>query len=78
MPLVLSYAKSSLSEQSMYYLRRMLLINIYYVMMTEYMEKATLQLTSLPKAGRDSRTKSENSSLFRTNMYFTFKSAVYR
>ena len=34
-------------------------------MITEYMEKATLQLMSFPSAGRDRRTKSENSSLLR-------------
>ena len=32
MPLVLGYARESLSEQAMYYLKRMLLINTYYVM----------------------------------------------
>ena len=42
-------------------------------MITEYMEKATLQLMSFPSAGRDRRTKSENSSLLRAKMYRRFR-----
>ena len=36
---------------------------------TEYMENATLQDTSLPRAGRESLTKSEKRSLFFINRY---------
>ncbi len=52
MPLVLSYAKSSLSEQSMYYLRRMLLINTYYVMGAAV---NTTLIAGVFRAGGDSR-----------------------
>ena len=38
-------------------------------MITEYMENATLQEISFPRAGSDNLTKSENSTLFFTNKY---------
>ena len=39
---------------------------------TEYMEKATLQEMSFPRAGSDSRTKSPNSTLLRINIKVRF------
>lgn len=52
MPLVLGYAKESLSEQSMYYLRNMLLINTYYVMGAAV---NTTLIAGVFRAGGDSR-----------------------
>ena len=52
MPLVLSYAKESLSEQAMYYLRNMLLINTYYVMGAAV---NTTLIAGVFRAGGDSR-----------------------
>ena len=52
MPLVLGYAKGSLSEQAMYYLRNMLLINTYYVMGAAV---NTTLIAGVFRAGGDSR-----------------------
>ena len=52
MPLVLWYAKESLSEQAMYYLRNMLLINTYYVMGAAV---NTTLIAGVFRAGGDSR-----------------------
>ena len=52
MPLVLAYARESLSEQAMYYLRNMLLINTYYVMGAAV---NTTLIAGVFRAGGDSR-----------------------
>ena len=52
MPLVLAYARESLSEQAMYYLRNMLLINSYYVMGAAV---NTSLICGVFRAGGDSR-----------------------
>lgn len=52
MPLVLRYARESLSEQAMYYLRNMLLINTYYVMGAAV---NTTLIAGVFRAGGDSR-----------------------
>ena len=52
MPLVLAYAGESLSEQAMYYLKRMLLINTYYVMGAAV---NTTLIAGVFRAGGDSR-----------------------
>ena len=52
MPVVLAYAKASLSEQSVYFLRRMLLINTYYVMGAAV---NTTLIAGVFRAGGDSR-----------------------
>lgn len=52
MPLVLGYAGESLSEQAMYYLRNMLLINTYYVMGAAV---NTTLIAGVFRAGGDSR-----------------------
>lgn len=52
MPLVLAYARESLSEQSMRYLRNMLLINTYYVMGAAV---NTTLIAGVFRAGGDSR-----------------------
>ena len=52
MPLVLRYAGESLSEQAMYYLKRMLLINTYYVMGAAV---NTTLIAGVFRAGGDSR-----------------------
>ena len=51
-PLVLAYARESLSEQAMYYLRNMLLINTYYVMGAAV---NTTLIAGVFRAGGDSR-----------------------
>ncbi len=52
MPLVMGYARESLSEQSMHYLRNMLLINTYYVMGAAV---NTTLIAGVFRAGGDSR-----------------------
>ncbi|MBD5153181.1 MAG: MATE family efflux transporter [Oscillibacter sp.] len=52
MPLVLAYARESLSEQAMYYLRNMLFINTYYVMGAAV---NTTLIAGVFRAGGDSR-----------------------
>lgn len=52
MPLVMAYARESLSEQAMYYLRNMLLINTYYVMGAAV---NTTLIAGVFRAGGDSR-----------------------
>ncbi|MDE7218279.1 MAG: MATE family efflux transporter [Oscillospiraceae bacterium] len=52
MPLVLAYAGGSLSEQAIYYLRNMLLINTYYVMGAAV---NTTLIAGVFRAGGDSR-----------------------
>ena len=52
MPLVMGYARESLSEQSMHYLRYMLLINTYYVMGAAV---NTTLIAGVFRAGGDSR-----------------------
>lgn len=52
MPLVMAYARGSLSEQAMYYLRNMLLINTYYVMGAAV---NTTLIAGVFRAGGDSR-----------------------
>lgn len=52
MPLVMAYARESLSEQAMYYLRNMLFINTYYVMGAAV---NTTLIAGVFRAGGDSR-----------------------
>ena len=52
MPLVMGYARGSLSEEAMYYLRNMLLINTYYIMGAAV---NTTLIAGVFRAGGDSR-----------------------